>query len=111
MMVGYGTGTINLTIMMITAYTSRMALLLAVIMFAGCTKAEEPAPGVRAGLAVVNAVQEAQAVLHRLDVGRGLQQLGQGLRYRAVDYYAVPSYENCRLEIISSNELAPLIDT
>jgi len=97
--------------MMNTDYIPRIALLVGVVLFAGCIKDEEPAPDVRSGLAVVNAFQEAQAVLHRLDVGRGLQQLGQGLGYRAVDYYAVPSYENCRLEIISSNELAQLIDT
>src|SRR5690606_7047547 len=72
---------------------------------------EEPAPDVRSGLAVVNSFLEAQAVLHRLDVGRGLQHLNQGQRYRGIDYYAVPSYESCRLEIISSNESAQLVDT
>ena len=60
---------------------------------------------------VVNSFLEAEAVLHRVDVGRGLQQLNQGQGYRGIDHYAIPSYESCRLEIISSNELAQLVDT
>ena len=94
-----------------TNYISRLALLAGIILLAGCIKDEEPEPDVRSGLAVVNSFLEAEAVLHRVDVGRCLQQLGQGQGYRGIDYYAVPSYENCRLEIISSNELDQLIDT
>lgn len=97
--------------MMKPDYISRLALLVGIILFAGCIKDEDPAPDVRSGLVVVNSFLEAQAVLHRLDVGRGLQQLGQGQAYRGIDYYAVPSAENCRMEIISSNELAQLVDT
>lgn len=94
-----------------TSYISCSALFLGVVLFASCIKDEEPAPAVRSGLTVVNSFLEAQAVLHRMDVGRGLQQLDQGQGYRGVDYYAIPSYENCRLEIISSNESAQLVDT
>lgn len=95
-----------------TIYFSRILLLFAgFIFFASCIKDEEPTPDVRSGLAVVNAFQEAEAVLHRLDVGRGFQQLGQGLGYRGIDYYAVPSDASCRMEILSSNGLAQLIDT
>ncbi|MFB2119972.1 hypothetical protein [Parapedobacter sp. 2B3] len=97
-----------------TNYLPRLPLFIGLIgltLFAGCIKEEEPAPDVRSGLAVVNSFLEAQAILHRLDVGRGLQQLNQGQGYRGVDYYAVPSYESCRLEIISSNEGAQLVDT
>ncbi len=94
-----------------TDYISRLSLLVGIILFAGCIKDEEPVPDVRSGLAVVNSFLEAQAVLHRLDVGRGLQQVGQGQGYRSIDYFAVPSAENCRMEIISSNELAQLVDT
>ncbi|HWK58243.1 MAG TPA: hypothetical protein VNQ80_12935 [Parapedobacter sp.] len=97
--------------MMKPDYISRLALLVGIILFASCIKDEDPAPDVRSGLVVVNSFLEAQAVLHRLDVGRGLQQLGQGQGYRGIDYYAVPSAENCRMEIISSNELAQLVDT
>lgn len=104
-------GQLNILVYMKTSYISRLTLFLGLILFAGCIKDEEPEPDVRSGLAVVNSFLEAEAVLHRVDVGRGLQQLDQGQRYRGIDYYAVPSYENCRLEIISSNELAQLVDT
>lgn len=94
-----------------THYILCLTLFLGLILFTGCIKDEEPAPDVRSGFAVVNSFLEAQAVLHRVDVGRGLQQLDQGQGYRGIGYYAIPSYENCRLEIISSNELAQLVDT
>jgi len=94
-----------------TNYTICVMLLIGLTFFAGCIKDEEPTPDIRSGLSVVNSFLEAQAVLHRLDVGRGLQQLGQGQAYRGVDYYSVPSHEGCRMEILSSNELAQLVDT
>lgn len=94
-----------------TNYCSHLALLIGIFLFAGCIKDQESVPDVRSGLNVVNAFPEAQAVLHRLDVGRGLQQLNQGLGYRGVDYYTVPSYESGKLEIISSNESGQLVDT
>lgn len=97
--------------MMKTSYTSYVMLFAGLTLFGGCIKDEEPTPEVRSGLSVVNAFAEAQAVFHRLDVGRGLQQLGQGQGYPGIDYYTVPSYENGRMEIISSNELAQLVDT
>lgn len=94
-----------------TSYISRLTPVLGLILFAGCIKDEEPEQDVRSRLTVVNSFLEAEAVLHRLDVGRGLQQLDQGQKYRGIDHYALPSYENCRLEIISSNEWAQLVDT
>ncbi|MEC3880860.1 hypothetical protein [Parapedobacter sp. 10938] len=94
-----------------TNYTFYAMLFSWLIFFAGCIKDEEPTPDIRSGLSVVNSFLEAQAVLHRLDVGRGLQQLGQGQGYRGVDYYTVPSHEDCRMEILSSNELAQLVNT
>ena len=94
-----------------TNYTFWAALLVALVFFTTCIKDQEPIPDVRSGLNVVNSFLEAQAVLHRLDVGRGLQRLDQGQGYRGVDYFTVPSYAACRLEIISSNESAQLVDT
>ena len=94
-----------------TSYTFCAMLLMGLAFWGGCIKDEEPTPDVRSGLSVVNAFPEAQAVLHRLDVGHGFQQLGQGQAYRSISSYAIPSYEDCRMEIISSNELAQLIDT
>lgn len=88
-----------------------LSLLLGMVLLGGCIKDEEPEPDVRSGLAVVNAFSEAEAVLHRVDVGRGLQPLNQGLLYRSVDFYAIPSRDNLRMEIISSNESAQLVDT
>ena len=88
-----------------------MILFLGASLLAGCIKDEEPKPEVRSGFTIVNSFLEAQAVLHRVDVGRGLQQLNQGQGYRGIDFYAVPSCDNCRLEIISSNESAQLVDT
>jgi len=88
-----------------------LALFLGIALFAGCIKDEEPEPEVRSGLTVVNSFLEAQAVLHRLDIGRGFQQLNQGQGYRGINFYAVPSCDNCKLEIISSNELAQLVNT
>ena len=87
------------------------ALFLGLILLAGCIKDEEPEPEIRSGLTVVNAFPEAQAVLHRLDVGLGFQPLGQGQQYRSIDFYAIPSCDDCRMEIISSNESAQLVDT
>lgn len=86
-------------------------LLLGVAALSGCIKDEAAEPTVRSGLTVVNSFPEAQAVLHRLDVGRGFQSLNQGQSYRGIDFYVVPSCDNCKLEIISSNELAQLVDT
>lgn len=94
-----------------TNYFSHLALLMGMLLFVGCIKDQEPVPDVRSGLNVVNSFLEAQAVLHRVDVGRGLQQLNQGQGYRGIDYYTIPSYESCRLEIISSNESGQLVDT
>jgi len=94
-----------------TYCNSSLALFLGILLLAGCIKDEEPRPDVRSGLAVVNSFLEAQAVLHRLDVGIGLQPLNRGQYYRGIDFYAVPSCDNCKLEIISSNELAQLVDT
>ena len=88
------------------------SLLLGSTLLMGCIKdMEDPEPETRSGLVVVNSFLEAAAVQQRLDVGRGLQPLSQGQGYRGVDYYAVPSCETCRMEIISSNELAQLVDT
>ncbi|PPK99261.1 DUF4397 domain-containing protein [Parapedobacter indicus] len=87
------------------------ALFLGAVLLAGCIKDEEPEPEVRSGFAVVNSFLEARAVQHRLDMGRGFQPLNQGLQYRGIDFYAVPSCVDCKLEIISSNELAQLVDT
>lgn len=87
------------------------ALFLGVALLAGCIKDEEPQPEVLSGFTIVNSFLEAQAVLHRLDVGRGFQQMNQGQAYRGVDYYTVPSCDDCKLEIISSNELARVVDT
>lgn len=94
-----------------TNVLSLLALIIALFSVAGCIKDQEPVPDVRSGLTVVNSFLEAQAVLHQVDVGRGLQQLNQGQGYRGVDYYTVPSCESCRLEIISSNESGQLVDT
>jgi len=102
--------TLYITIMG-TNHIPRLALFVGIILFSGCIKDEEPTPDVRSGLSVVNSFPEAQAVLHRVDVGLGLQQLGQGQAYRGIDYYAIPSRENCRMEIISSNEWTQLVDT
>ncbi|WP_262247065.1 hypothetical protein [Parapedobacter soli] len=88
-----------------------LSLFTGMVLVAGCIKDEEPTPDVRSGVTVVNSFLEAEAVLHRVDVGLGLQSLGQGLGYRGIDFYAIPSHENCRLEIISSNESAQLVDT
>jgi len=89
-----------------------MILLAGVISLAGCIKDRETEPEVRSGLTVVNSFSEAEAVLHLLDVGRGQQRLDQqGQAYRSVGFYVVPSCESCKLEIISSNELAQLVDT
>jgi len=92
-------------------HLSHLALFIGVFLVAGCIKDEEPIPDVRSGLNVVNSFLEAEAVLHRVDVGRGLQRLNQGQAYRGVDYYVIPSYQTCRLEIISSNESGQLVDT
>lgn len=90
-------------------------LLLGSTLLMGCIEdMEDPEPETRSGLVVVNSFPEAEAVQQRLDVGRGLQSLNQGQGYPDVGYYAVPSCETCRLEIISilsSNELAQLVDT
>lgn len=94
-----------------TSYNSSLSLFLGAILFIGCIKDEEPQPDVRSGLAVVNSFLEAQAVLHRLNVGRGFQPLNRGQYYRGIDFYAVPSCGNCKLEIISFNESARLVDT
>jgi len=88
-----------------------LILFLGALLFAGCIKDEEPEPEVRSGLVVVNSFLEAQAVQHRLDIGRGFQPLNDGQAYRGIDFYALPSCNDCKLEIISSNELAQLVDT
>ncbi len=88
-----------------------LALFLGIALLAGCIKDEEPEPDIRSGFTVVNSFLEAQAVLHRLDIGRGFQPLNQGQGYRGIDFYVVPSSDNCRMEIISSNEFAQLVDT
>ncbi len=88
-----------------------IALSLGVMLLGGCIKDEETEPEVRSGFTVVNSFSEAQAVQHRFDAGRGFQPLNQGQGYRGIDFYVVPSCENCKLEIVSSNELAQLVDT
>src|SRR5690606_30010965 len=93
-----------------TSHIPRLGLI-GLTLLAGCIKDEEPTPDVRSGFSVVNSFPEAQAVLRRLDVGLRLQQLGQAQAYRGIDYFAIPSRENCRMEIISSNDNAQLVDT
>ena len=88
-----------------------LALCLGVTLLSGCIEELETEPEVRSGLVVVNAFSEAEAVLHRLDVGSGLQSLNQGLGYPSVDFYVVPICDPCKMEVISSNELATVVDT
>lgn len=88
-----------------------LALCLGVVLLSSCIKDLETEPEVRSGLVVVNAFSEAEAVLHRLDVGSGFQWLNQGVGYPSVDFYVVPICDPCKMEVISSNESATLVDT
>ena len=92
-------------------YLSILILFAGGLLATGCIKDLETLPDKRAGLTVVNSFLDAEAVFHRLDMGRGLQQLNRGLGYRSIDYYSVPSCENCRMEITALNGKKPLVDT
>ncbi len=89
-----------------------VSLFLGVALLAGCIDdLPDPEPETQSILTVVNAFVEAQAVLHLVDVGGGLQRLNQGQNYRGIDSYILPSRDDFKLEIISSNESAQLVDT
>lgn len=88
-----------------------VSLLLGVALLAGCIDDLDTEPETRSGLTVVNAFFEAEAVLHLIDRGHGMQRLDQGQRFGGIDFYAVLSCDNCKLGIISSNESAQLVDT
>lgn len=92
-------------------YLSSLVLFVGILLVAGCIKDLETLPDERSGLTVVNSFLEAEAVFHRLDVGRGFQQLNRGLGYRSIDYYSTPGCENCRMEITALNGSRPLVDT
>ena len=85
-------------------------LLLGVTLLAGCTDDPEIEPAALSGFTIVNSFIEADAALYQLD-GTYMLLQGQPLRYRDMNFYTVASGNSRKLEIISSNELAKLVDT
>lgn len=90
-----------------TAYTS---LLLVVALLAGCSGDSDIKPSPLSGLTIVNLFIEADEVSYRLD-GTNMLLQGRPLSYRDMKFYTVSSGSSRRLEMISANELAKLVDT
>lgn len=88
-------------------------LMLGIGLMAGCIDDDqEVEPENRSGLTVVNSFIEAQAAVHRVDIGRGLQQIGAPLQYGASTFFAIPSRDDCRLEVVPVDDVAvKLADT